>query len=423
MCLSNGGHDEHIGYDFCLNSFSNCSDLKMECTVFGNNPNVHAEPNGITWSLAASNCGDNGLESDEDVMKRSNFTSDLKFWIGMTTDEIRTDSQELGMLIGVLQRKLRVVTDFKSENSVITNIIHVMPNSNSLLQFEERFSPRHWFKCDQTSKNKAIGDILIIFQQEDVAFCKFRNQFIEEQLEVVRDGFTVEDGNIDWNCNPHDRYNFVTSGHPDDKIKVVMGHPCFENPCSFKSVEKVFDHIENLTKSNRKWTILGCDAPPYTIGNKVIGNHMVCIDCEIEFEEEEAFLEHIKDRDHCLSTPIENCRKYNNIFIFPGGKDLDKDFINMSQKDKEHRRQHFLWLHDKSLGTKKKYEPFFVLPEDRANYEDVSNKMKAEISKLVEEQLKSIGDQKLNKTWTKIKRKTKADFLTFRIQSQVEDVS
>ncbi|CAC5388677.1 unnamed protein product [Mytilus coruscus] len=32
MCLSNGGHDEHIGYDFCLNSFSNCSDLKMECT-------------------------------------------------------------------------------------------------------------------------------------------------------------------------------------------------------------------------------------------------------------------------------------------------------------------------------------------------------------------------------------------------------
>lgn len=103
------------------------------------------------------------------------------------------------------------------------------------------------------------------------------------------------------------------------------------------------------------------------------------------------------------------------------GKDLDPDLINISQKAKEHRRQHFLWLHDKPLGTKKKYEPVFVLPGDRANYEAVENKTKAEISKLVEKQLKFIGDQKLEEKWTKIKRKTKANFLSFLAELQIDD--
>lgn len=103
------------------------------------------------------------------------------------------------------------------------------------------------------------------------------------------------------------------------------------------------------------------------------------------------------------------------------GKDIDPDLTNISQKAKEHRRQNFLWLHDKPLGTKKNYEPVFVLPGDRANYEAVENKTKAEISKLVEKQLKLIGDQKLEEKWTKIKRKTKADFLSFLAELQIDD--
>ncbi|XP_052086773.1 uncharacterized protein LOC127724024, partial [Mytilus californianus] len=136
----------------------------------------------------------------------------------------------------VLQRKWRVISDFKSESSVITNLIHVLPNPNSMLQLEDKFSPKHWFKYDEASKDKAVSDILTLFQQEDVAFCKFRNQFIDEQLKIVCDLLTAhEDRNVgESSCagsmDPHDRYNFVRSEHPADKIKVVMGDPCFENP-------------------------------------------------------------------------------------------------------------------------------------------------------------------------------------------------
>ncbi|CAC5417283.1 unnamed protein product [Mytilus coruscus] len=146
----------------------------------------------------------------------------------------------------VLQRKWRVASDFKSENSVITNLIHVLPNPESMPQLEDKFSPKHLFKYDETPKDKAVTDILKLFQQEDVAF-------------------------------------------------------------------SVFDHIEEFTKSKTKWTVLGCDAIPYTIGNKVIDNHMICLECNMEFEDEADFEEHKNERGHSENSMIENCRKYNNI--------------------------------------------------------------------------------------------------------------
>ncbi|VDH89381.1 Hypothetical predicted protein, partial [Mytilus galloprovincialis] len=80
----------------------------------------------------------------------------------------------------------------------------------------------------------------------------------------------------------------------------------------------VFDHIEVLTKSKRKWTVLGCDALPYTIGNKVIDNHMVCPECYMEFEDITDFEEHRNYRGHCEDIPLKKCRKYNNILLLPG---------------------------------------------------------------------------------------------------------
>ncbi|CAG2233782.1 unnamed protein product [Mytilus edulis] len=102
------------------------------------------------------------------------------------------------------------------------------------------------------------------------------------------------------------------------------------------------------------------------------------------------------------------------------GKDLDKDFINFSQKSKEHRRKHLIWLKDKPLGSKHKYEPLFVLPTDREEYDNIANKTKAEISKLVEKELVGLGDQKLDEKWIKIK--TKPEMLTFlkEIQDDVD---
>lgn len=100
---------------------------------------------------------------------------------------------------------------------------------------------------------------------------------------------------------------------------------------------------------------------------------------------------------------------------------MDKDLINLSQKAKEHRRKHLIWLKDKPLGSKQKYEPLFVLPTDRENYEDIANKTKAEISKLVEKELVALGDQTLDDTWIKNKRKTKPEMLTFLKEIQDDD--
>lgn len=99
---------------------------------------------------------------------------------------------------------------------------------------------------------------------------------------------------------------------------------------------------------------------------------------------------------------------------------MDKDFINFSQKSKEHRRKHLIWLKDKPLGSKHKYEPLFVLPTDREEYDNIANKTKAEISKLVEKELVGLGDQKLDEKWIKIK--TKPEMLTFlkEIQDDVD---
>lgn len=79
------------------------------------------------------------------------------------------------ILMPAITEKWRVVTNFKSVKRVITITINGIPNANnSLLQFEERMSSKHWFNYDLTSRNNTIGDILKVFQQNEVAFCKFR---------------------------------------------------------------------------------------------------------------------------------------------------------------------------------------------------------------------------------------------------------
>ncbi|XP_052075429.1 uncharacterized protein LOC127712863 [Mytilus californianus] len=120
-----------------------------------------------------------------------------------------------------------------------------------------------------------------------------------------------------------ERYNFVSSKHPEEKVNVTVGDPCFENPCSYESVEKVFDHIRDLTgltdnSKVRQWTMLGCDGLPYTLGSRTIENVSVCQDCKMEFDEEANFKDHIKQNDHCKELSANDCRKYNNIVMIPG---------------------------------------------------------------------------------------------------------
>ena len=58
---------------------------------------------------------------------------------------------------------------------------------------------------------------------------------------------------------------------------------------------KVFDGIlQSVGESRREWTIIGCDALPYTIGHRVLENVHSCPQCHCEFLSEEELVEHSK---------------------------------------------------------------------------------------------------------------------------------
>ena len=57
----------------------------------------------------------------------------------------------------------------------------------------------------------------------------------------------------------------------------------------------VFDGIlQSVGESRREWTIIGCDALPYTIGHRVLENVHSCPQCHCEFLSEEELVEHSK---------------------------------------------------------------------------------------------------------------------------------
>ncbi|XP_071166182.1 uncharacterized protein [Mytilus edulis] len=218
----------------------------------------------------------------------------------------------------VLQRKWRVQTDFKSTSSVITTIVHIIPDKTASLQHKTELSPRQWLNVEER------------VNVEDALLTKIQNQFIAAQLNIIfqqqtsRDGTitdVVNDEIISPHTKPQDRYTFIPSRHPDEKPVVIMGDPAFENPCSYESVEKVFNHILEQTNigsnDGRKWTMVGFDGLPYALGSRMQDSFFKCDECTREFVCREEFEEHRKEHSHCMLTPLINCRKYNNIVLIP----------------------------------------------------------------------------------------------------------
>ncbi|XP_076087738.1 uncharacterized protein LOC143058159 [Mytilus galloprovincialis] len=193
----------------------------------------------------------------------------------------------------------------------------------------------------------AKAEIVKEFDKQDVNFRTFRNDFVQSQLRVItlqmeKNGDVVMDEvdkkstnsfQIPSHTKSEERYKFVTAHHPEETVSVTMGEPCFENQCSYEAVIKVFDHIINVANvkdgnESRKWTMVGCDGLPYTLGSRIIDNYSVCHDCKMEFDDAAEFEEHKNYRSHCTNIPYSDCQKYMNLMMLPV---LGHYEINMSK--------------------------------------------------------------------------------------------
>ncbi|XP_069122376.1 uncharacterized protein [Argopecten irradians] len=230
----------------------------------------------------------------------------------------------------VIQRKWRVQSNFKCASSVFTNIIHIVPDPVMQLQKRADLSPVHWLRTDNPALTQFASKMSDNFDEHKQHFRKYRDEFIAMKItkvfsEVRDDGLDhIDMADSDAAPIPQqsdDRYTFVSSGHVGAKPKVTMGDPCFENPCSYESVQKVFDHISDLCDLDsgaHSWTFVGCDGLPYTLGSRILENVFRCPDCPREFEDECDFSAHRDDFEHGGNVSLHHCRKYKNIILLPG---------------------------------------------------------------------------------------------------------
>ena len=48
----------------------------------------HYYPNGVSWDSAANECGQNGLENDQHMLRNISYLEGKTFWIGEKVDHV-----------------------------------------------------------------------------------------------------------------------------------------------------------------------------------------------------------------------------------------------------------------------------------------------------------------------------------------------
>ncbi|XP_065941735.1 uncharacterized protein [Magallana gigas] len=209
----------------------------------------------------------------------------------------------------VIERKWHVEADYKSKSSVITTRVNIVPDMQSDFQREDNFSPAVWWSPQVSTKE--VNSIITDIRMKHDEFNRYRDTFINDILKKIMDGVAFEPN------SGSERYTFIESGHSGERPLCSMGEPIIENPCSYESVEKVFDDIlSTVSQSKRSWAIVGCDALPYTIGHRVLENVHSCPSCHHEFLTKAELVDHANTNKHDCDPKL--CRKYKHIMLVPG---------------------------------------------------------------------------------------------------------
>jgi hypothetical protein len=84
----------------------------------------------------------------------------------------------------------------------------------------------------------------------------------------------------------HERYNHITSNHPDQPPKIIIADPIFCNPNSYDSITLILRRIgqdagiHRYGGDKRHWTYVCCDGLPYNLALKVIEQTFICASCD-----------------------------------------------------------------------------------------------------------------------------------------------
>ena len=202
-------------------------------------------------------------------------------------------------------------TNYSSADITTATLHFVVKNSN--LQTKEELMPCNWRKCHSvTNVQQKMEQIQI---ESSKSFRIYRLRFVEQILNrVLNENKDVDrviaakqcSGRICSNDSCSEPYDtlkrkcdlcgskvvkknmpevvlsntetlvtskensfFTTVVKNDAELKV--GEPVMANPNSYDSVKLVLDQLQNYIMTNdRKWSVLGCDGPPYCLASRII---------------------------------------------------------------------------------------------------------------------------------------------------------
>ncbi|KAJ8307897.1 hypothetical protein KUTeg_014544 [Tegillarca granosa] len=109
-----------------------------------------------------------------------------------------------------------------------------------------------------------------------------------------------------------------------------------------------------------------------------------------------------------LKNPLQLC-KHTTM----SAKSLDENLVTFNETSLDNQTAFYEMCKNNKMSCKKKFTPVFILADDRKKYDDVANKTKQELVKIVEDNLSSLNNKALNNQWKKIKKEKKLAIVTF----------
>lgn len=120
-----------------------------------------------------------------------------------------------------------------------------------------------------------------------------------------------------------------------------------------------------------------------------------------------AFRQHIRKTGYLLDPTVPKEHRCLS------GKLLDDSLINFDAKCLENRTEFLDFCCNHRLQERKKFDPIFIFPEDKKDFQSIEKKTKSEISQIILNKLEQLEDETLNLKWNCTKNKKKADLIKF----------
>lgn len=179
--------------------------------------------------------------------------------------------------------------DSKVKCSVVTALTAFQVPDPTLSQ-EKPYKFGVWYHFLTTEKEQLVQKMVDFSRRSESRISEYLNQFLKDRIQHVRETIKMNASGV-----LEDNLKEVTV---NDRLDVKMNkyipattdcastfdQTCLtENPNSYETVRRVFDHIQKIALTNRKWITVVSDGLPYYIGQEIIRKFVQCPICSAVF--------------------------------------------------------------------------------------------------------------------------------------------